>query len=655
MRLNIKTKIKSLTAIAAGLMMTTSCNYLDVVPVEQPDIQDLMTDASKVRDMLFSCYGYCQTTQTVVPHFGMMDGMADDIVCPQEWDYYSNRSQWNIINASTPQAGSIKWPWDAWYEAIGYCNLFLEQIEQINFVLSAETKKQYIAEANYLKAFYNFRLMQFNGPIPIIDKRLNPNIPKDQLPGRSHFDYCVHYVDSLLGAAEVNLPAVHSNNADYSRATSVMCKALRAKMMVLAASPLWNGQFPDKTWKNKNYETPGYGLELVSHKYDSEKWVKARQACIEAIKAAESAGHKLYDTDASENQRLSVDKFPLPNVPNCTDSVFKAKVVAMRYLMSTRPDQGNSEVLWGIVPPAKDMGNDWYVIASNPSYILTATNGERRGSWGGLSATLRTVEHFYTKDGIIPENDPNFTAKEEWFKSAGIKDRSDVINLCVNREPRFYAWVAFDGDEFGSVLKDGSPLMLQMRSSSFQGYSTTTPRNYSPTGFLNKKWVHPNLRFTYAGGHNHPDQYIPKCIMRLSDFYLYLAECDAQLGSQYEREGLEYLNKIRTRAGVPEMTKDILTEQGKTLLEAVLDERFIEFYAEHSRYHDIRRYVQGPKYLSKSCFMGLDAKHENPSFEKYNTPVVIDQPFNWNNRQYLTPIRNTELYANPQLVQAPGY
>ena len=103
------------------------------------------------------------------------------------------------------------------------------------------------------------------------------------------------------------------------------------------------------------------------------------------------------------------------------------------------------------------------------------------------------------------------------------------------------------------------------------------------------------------------------------------------------------------------MTKDILKEQGKTLLEAVLDERFIEFYAEHSRYHDIRRYVQGPKYLSKSCFMGLDAKLENPSFEEYNTPVVIDQPFNWNNRQYLTPIRNTELYANPQLVQAPGY
>ena len=32
-----------------------------------------------------------------------------------------------------------------------------------------------------------------------------------------------------------------------------------------------------------------------------------------------------------------------------------------------------------------------------------------------------------------------------------------------------------------------------------------------------------------------------------------------------------------------------------------------------------------------------------------------NQPIQWNVRQYLVPIKNSELYSDPQLVQAPGY
>ena len=94
---------------------------------------------------------------------------------------------------------------------------------------------------------------------------------------------------------------------------------------------------------------------------------------------------------------------------------------------------------------------------------------------------------------------------------------------------------------------------------------------------------------------------------------------------------------------------------GKSLLDAVLEERFVEFYMEGSRYYDIRRYVKGKKHMKTNCYRGLNAMVYNPSFVSFNTPKQIDQPFDWNDRMYLLPIANKELYANPQMVQAPGY
>ena len=56
------------------------------------------------------------------------------------------------------------------------------------------------------------------------------------------------------------------------RATSVIAKAIKARMLVYAASPLWNGNFPysEGDWCNKTFETPGYGKSLVSHSYDQQ-------------------------------------------------------------------------------------------------------------------------------------------------------------------------------------------------------------------------------------------------------------------------------------------------------------------------------------------------------------------------------------------------
>ena len=91
-----------------------------------------------------------------------------------------------------------------------------------------------------------------------------------------------------------------------------MAKALKARLLVYAASPLWNGGFPFPNWQNTNFETPGYGKALVSYTYDPQKWVRAKQACEEAISFATSEGGNALYTNEEAYVREDLE---LPFVP----------------------------------------------------------------------------------------------------------------------------------------------------------------------------------------------------------------------------------------------------------------------------------------------------------------------------------------------------
>lgn len=106
---------------------------------------------------------------------------------------------------------------------------------------------------------------------------------------RTSYDECVDWICNLLDEAASSLPAIRTNKEDYGLATSVGAKAVKAKMLLYAASPLFNGNssfysnFTDKS-----------GSQLMPLTYDPNKWVKAKTAIKEAIDLAEQNGHALY-------------------------------------------------------------------------------------------------------------------------------------------------------------------------------------------------------------------------------------------------------------------------------------------------------------------------------------------------------------------------
>lgn len=75
--------------------------------------------------------------------------------------------------------------------------------------------------------------------------------------------------------------------------------------------------------------------------------------------------------------------------------------------------------------------------------------------------------------------------------------------------------------------------------------------------------------------------------LRLAELYLIRAEANAKLGNT--NEALADVNLIRTRAGIPAYTITDLTTSGKSIMDVVLEERWLELAFEGHRAYDLFR------------------------------------------------------------------
>lgn len=121
-------------------------------------------------------------------------------------------------------------------------------------------------------------------------------------------------------------------SSDLGRATKVVAQALKARMYLFAASPLYNGNsefYSD--FKDQN------GTPFINQTYDKAKWKTAMDETKKAITLAEQAGNELYRYASSR---------PL--------SKFDQAVANQRYTMV---DPWNKELIWGYSGVKEDATN----------------------------------------------------------------------------------------------------------------------------------------------------------------------------------------------------------------------------------------------------------------------------------------------------------
>lgn len=116
---------------------------------------------------------------------------------------------------------------------------------------------------------------------------------------------------------------------------------------------------------------------------------------------------------------------------------------------------------------------------------------------------------------------------------------------------------------------------------------SVSPITGDRSGFYNRKlYLKPDERVE-SRGNNQP---LNHKLIRLAEVYLNYAEACALSASKDEKEAKNYLNQIRTRAKLPE-----ITSTGNQLFEDIMNERHLELALEGFRFFDVVRVGWGPK------------------------------------------------------------
>ena len=639
------------------VLIFTSCedDYLDVVPDNIATIDLAFNTRSTAENFLSTCYTYIPEHAHVEQNFSLLAG--DEVWYYAENDFYMNnetsfRVAKGMQNSSSPYLNY----WEggrgaprSLFNALRDCNIFLDNLVAVPG-LEEEERIRWLDEVKVLKAFYHFWLMQMYGPIPIVDTNIPVSAPSTETNVyRASIDEVVTYLTDLLDEVIVadNLPGlINYVYTEQGRITMPIAKALKAKILMLSASPIFNG--------NTDFSSliDNQGNSLVNQSYDPQKWVLAKDAILDAIESAEANGHSLYQF----NQQL-------PIIGGISDQI--TQELSLRAAIT---EPFNSEIIWAFSADWTGELQQW----CQPRWTAdhSALFGYTKKSH---APTLNMVETFYTRNGVPIDEDisweygnrfdvvqtPILDADNENYHEFYIEDDYATAKLHTFREPRFYSTLGFDGGKWFSLETENINFIPHLNAkagapSGKQGFEI-----YSITGYFAKKLVHYENIISLEGstiqGYSFP-------IIRLSDLYLMYAEASNETKAAPDADVYEYIQKVRDRAGLDVGGDLVSTWQmhsanpskpsTKDGMRAIIhQERMIELALEGHRYWDLRRWKLAGEYFSKPIRGWNIFKPDVAGF--YEVENIFYR--NYLTKDYLWPISQTELLRNPNLIQNPGW
>lgn len=644
--------------IVSFLLAATGCNYLDVVPKDAPTLNHAFSNRSVTEKFLRTCYShlpdptdpfYYPAYFSSVDEFDWaIDSRLGNLPAPQIARGLQNANSpmqdyWSGRNGGTPL-----------YIGIRDCNIFLENVH-IPQDVAEEERTRWIGEVKFLKAYYHFFLMRLYGPIVIVDKNIPLSAPPEAAQQyREPVDTVVNYIVGLLDEAIEDLPLVLPDQAsEQGRITKVIAMAVKAKVLVLAASPLFNGNNDYAGWVDKR------GKQLISNAYDPEKWQRAAVAIKEALDAANEAGNRFYEFNkfAGGAQTFKMN-----------DTLVQEMTIRKSI---TEDIDKNPDVIWATQEAfAVGKGGTAAFFSTLGDMIRDITpmiHPEDQPSYTNyMSGSWHMGELFYTNNGVPIDEDKYFDyanrykprrATESDNHQSYIATGEITASYYFNREPRFYADVAFDRGffELATTTQDGGETFMYLKNrpgetGTQSGVGSINPKKIIPfetsvsQGDANKRYTAHDYRFP---------------LIRLEDLYLLYSEALNEVKDQPDNEVYQWIDQVRAHAGLDGVVNSwanasFAPDKPKTkagMREIIRRERLIELAFEGQRFWDVRRWKMAEKYWSLP-----QTKWGNSTDpEAYYVPTVYGPPRQVTLRDYLYPIQNTDVRINPNLVQTYGW
>lgn len=642
--------MKKYILILLSVMLFGCDSYLDVVPDNLATVEMVFNTRASAEKFLATCYSYVPEHANPQENFALV--ASDEIWYYGEKDYYMNNE--TSLRLAKGLQNSVSPYCDYWegqrggnnmFVAIRDCNIFLENLQAIPG-LDKNERERWVAEIKVLKAYFHFWLMRMYGPIPIVDENLAVDAsPEATQVKREPVDKVVNYIVALLDDA-INSNALPTNikyiQLEYGRLTLSAAKAIKAKVLMNAASPLFNGNTDYAGFVNAE------GEHFFNQTFSSDKWVAAKDACAAAIEEAENAGHALYQFN---------ELLPIADV---SDEVKHELTVR-----GAITERFNEELIWGV-------GNNWSQDLQRwcqPRFTSehAAEFGDTRKSH---APTLNMVENFYTVHGVPIDEDKewDYSSRYETVKMADeladdhkyfIQTGYTTAKMHTYREPRFYASVGFDGGKWFSLESEDGESIPYLNAKAGQLSGKAGLEIYSITGYFTKKLV--NYKNVITQNQKTIETY-PFPIIRLGDLYLMYAEALNETKNSPDAEVYEYIQRVRTKAGLDKNSGLVETweqyskypEKPKTkegLREIIRQERMIELAFEGKRFWDLRRWKKAGDMFSKPIRGWNIYAGETEDF--YQVKNLFFRDFLL--RDYLWPISQNELLRNKNLQQNPGW
>ena len=275
---------KYLTFLGVGLLfMASACNDgYEKEPVEHFTLDYLFSraDSAGIQARYFLNNIYYEHLPSGYNRINgdFLDAASDDAISinnnePEIYKLFMGR--YSAVSRLTDME------WGGYYQGIRKANILINNIDVVPFNLTyinalGETKPlNYTmkAEARFLRAHFYFELVKRYGGVPLIGDNVYVLGDDVQLP-RNTFAQCIDYIVRELDEIKDDLRSLPMADAtEFAHApTKEACLAMKARVLLYAASPLFN---------EKPLEA---GNELIVYpSYDSGRWNLAAQAAKDLI------------------------------------------------------------------------------------------------------------------------------------------------------------------------------------------------------------------------------------------------------------------------------------------------------------------------------------------------------------------------------------
>lgn len=714
----------SILAAAGAAWGLTSCSdaldadkYLD----DRLTIEEVFNDINQTNGWLSQAYYYLRgpLAEVRTKEHAYFQCFADDMYFgdrdSKKGDGYDAMDSYNSLKQGDYNENYGSEAWTNAYKGIYQASIFIHNIDR-NQKLTPAERSDMKGQARFLRAYYYWLLLRRYGPVPIMpDEGADYTLSYSELsiPRSTYEEVACHIASEMEQAAkELQSWSRFQGNTDATsiiRATRGAALATRALAYIYAASPLANGQLANgyhpagvndgfaKTFVNKD------GTALLGLTYDEKKWARAAAACRDVIECP--SNYELYHAGVNTVDNKTTG-YPRTITPPA-DGDFSTKnwpegwadidpYLSYRDLFNGTVGLDNSEIIFTRGYNAAEPGSlvwhqgvDGFVTHQLPNSLF---------GFNCHGLTQKMVDAYYTNTGAdVPgkdseqnggdgsERDKGWTTNRGALAYTNFPPLGPGVSMqYANREPRFYACVAFNGSYWWDACPTRTNKYMQIfywrgttTGSSSDG-STTTYNNgyangsyYLRTGIGCKKWVHPNDYRTIRDGldYEHITHKWEPAI-RYADILLLYAEALNELTGSYQiaswdgsttyniardvNEIKRGIRPIRCRAGIPDYTASEYGDQN-TLRAKIKRERMIEFLGEGKRYYDLRRWMDAaieeaiPIY---GCNVMMTARQQD---EFQRIVPVYELPTVFSDKMYFWPIAFSELKRNKNLVQNPGW